>query len=106
MRIKYSPDSRDKLKTLKKESGKKFTDGIINGINSLTDNPKKCPSIENILGIPSPYYFLHIQYHYIFYRIDRDIIYVTDIYNEREDFLGKMFGIKLRTQESIDYWGE
>jgi hypothetical protein len=106
MRIKYSPDSRDKLKTLRKELGKKFTDGIINGINSLTDNPKKCPSIENILGIPSPYYFLHIQYHYIFYRIDRDIIYVTDIYNEREDFLGKMFGIKLRTQESIDYWGE
>jgi mRNA-degrading endonuclease RelE of RelBE toxin-antitoxin system len=106
MRIRYSPDSRDRLKTLKKEIGKKFTDGIINGINSLADNPKKCPSVENILGIPSPYYFLHIQHHYVFYRIDSDIIYVTDIYNEREDFLEKMFGIKLRTQESIDYWGE
>ena len=30
----------------------------------------------------------------------------TDIYNEREDFLWKMFGIKLRTDESIEYWVE
>ena len=42
----------------------------------------------------------------MFYRIDEEIIYISDIYNECEDFMWKMFGIKLRTQESIDYWGE
>lgn len=45
-------------------------------------------------------------YNYIFYRIEEEIIYVTDIYNEREDFMWDMFGIRLRTDESIDYWGE
>lgn len=34
------------------------------------------------------------------------LAYISDIYNEREDFMWKMFGIKLRTQESVDYWGE
>ena len=34
------------------------------------------------------------------------IVFIADIYNEREDFMWKMFGIKLRTQESQDYWGE
>ena len=45
-------------------------------------------------------------YNYVFYRIEEGIIYVTDIYNEREDFMWDMFGIRLRTDESIDYWGE
>lgn len=48
----------------------------------------------------------NIEYNYVFYRVDDDIIYVVAIYNEREDFMWKMFGITLRTQESIDYWGE
>lgn len=59
-----------------------------------------------MLGIPSSYFFLHIEYYYVFYRIEKDIIYITDIYNEREDIMWKMFGIKLRTQESEDYWGD
>ena len=46
------------------------------------------------------------EHNYIFYRIEEGIIYVTDIYNEREDFMWDMFGIRLRTDESIDYWGE
>jgi hypothetical protein len=35
-----------------------------------------------------------------------DIVFIADIYDEREDFMWKLFGIKLRTQESQDYWGE
>ena len=35
-----------------------------------------------------------------------DIVFIADIYDEREDFMSKLFGIKLRTQESQDYWGE
>ena len=78
----------------------------MNAINGLTANPRKCPSIESMLEIPSPYYFLHAEHNYVFYRIEQETIFVTDIYHEREDFMWKMFGIRLRTQESIDYWGE
>lgn len=106
MKIRYSPDARDELKRIKKEYGVKIAGIITNSINGLADNPRKCPTIESVLGIPSPYYFLHIHSNYVFYRINDDNIYITDIYNEKEDFMWKMFGIRLRTQESIDYWGE
>jgi len=56
--------------------------------------------------IQNPYYFLHIDKFYIFYRFDEETIFVNEIFNEKEDFMSKMFGIELRTQESIDYWGE
>lgn len=106
MKIKYSPDARDRLKQIKNDAGTKVVGTITNGINNLKNTSKRCPSIENMLGIPSPYYFLHIEHNYVFYRIDDDIIFVTAICNEREDFMWKMFGIRLRTQDSIDYWGE
>jgi mRNA-degrading endonuclease RelE of RelBE toxin-antitoxin system len=106
LKLKYSPDSRDKLKSIKTEFGYKNVKVIMDAINGLSDNPRKCPSIEKMLGISCPYFYLHIQHFCVFYRIDEDVIYVVDIYNEHEDFMWKMFGIKLRTQESIDYWGE
>lgn len=106
MKIRYSPDARDKLQQIKKHSGIKSVSTIMKTINQLTSYPRRCPSIENMLGIPSPYYFLHTESHYIFYRIEKEIIYVADIYNEREDFIWKMFGLGLRTDESINYCGE
>jgi hypothetical protein len=106
LRIKYSPDARDRLKQLKEQAGVNVAGKITKGVRGLLDNPRQCPSVENMLGIPCPYYFLHIERNYVFYRMDDDVIYITDIYNEREDFMWEMFGVKLRTQESIDYWGE
>lgn len=76
---------------------------ITRSIKGLLDNPRKGAAVEALLGIPTPYRFLHIGHNYAFYRIDNNIIYVTDIYSEREDFMGKLFGINLRTQESIDF---
>lgn len=106
MKIKYSPDASDKLRSIKQTLGTKSVANLMNAIKGLIDNPRKGASIENMLDIPSPYYFLHTENNYVFYRIGDDTIFVTDIYHEREDFMWKMFGIKLRTQESIDYWGE
>lgn len=106
MRIKYSPDSADRLREIKQERGNKTLATITKSIRSLSDNPNGCPKIASILDIKSPYHYLHIAHFYIFYRVDDELIYISDIYNEREDFMWKMFGVKLRTQESIDYWGE
>lgn len=52
------------------------------------------------------YRLLHVEHSYEFYRIENDIVYVTDIYNEREDFMWEMFRVNLRKQESVDFWGE
>lgn len=106
MRIKYSPDASGKLKQMRKYVGQKKISKIIKSIRGLLIAPYKCPAVESMLGISNPYYFLHVEQYYIFYRVENNIVFVTDIYNENEDFMWKMFGIKLRTQESQDYWGE
>lgn len=106
MKIEYSLDASDKLRQIKQAAGTRTLGTLMHAIRLLSSNPKMCPKIEDLLGIPSPYYFLHKEHNYIFYRIENETIFVTDIYHEREDFLWKMFGIHLRTQESIDYWGE
>lgn len=106
MIIKYSPDASDKLRELKKNAGIKTVSIITKSIRGLEDNPHKGASVEGILGISNPYYFLHVEQNYVFYSIDSSQIYILDIYSERENFMWKMFGISLRTQESIDFWKE
>ena len=106
MKIKYSPDAREQLKQIKRIAGDRSTGKILKAINRLADNPWMCPTIEKMLGVPSPYHFLHVEQNYVFYRGNKENVFVTAIYNEREDFMWKMFGIRLRTQESRDYWGE
>ncbi len=106
MRIKYSPDASGKLRQIRKSAGQKKISRITKSIRGLLGAPYKCPTVERMIGISNPYYFLHVEHYYVFYRVENDIIFISDIYNEREDFLWKMFGMKLRTQESEDYWGE
>lgn len=106
MRVVYTPDSREKLKQIKTFQGTKPVSFLTRSIRDLSSNPQKGGSVEKYLGIPNPYLFLHINDYYVFYIISDKMIKIEKIYNEREDFMQKMFGINLRTQESIDYWGE
>lgn len=106
MKIRYSPDASGKLRHIRKYAGQKRISKITKSIRGLVGTPHKGSTVESMLGISIPYYFLHVEHHYIFYRVEKEIIFISDIYNEREDFMQKMFGMKLRTQESQDYWGE
>lgn len=106
MKIKYSPDARDRLKTIKSDYSIKLASVITKSIRMLSDNPRLGPSVENMLGISSPYFFLHTNGYYVFYRLEPEYIFITDIFSEREDFMWKLFGIRLRTQESFDCWDE
>lgn len=113
-KLKYSPDASDKLRELKKQISTsygsdvaiKIVSKIMREIRGLQDNPEKGPSVEAMLGISTTYRFLHVEKNYAFYRIENDTVYVTDIYNEREDFLWRMFRVNLRTKDSMDFWGE
>lgn len=105
MRIKYSPDASRKLKEIRKYVGQKVSK-LTKSIRGLSDAPYKCPTVESMLGIANPYYFLHVDNYYIFYKVEKGTVFISDIYSEREDFMGKLFGINLRTRESQDYWGE
>ena len=108
MTIQYSPEAVDRLKDIKRVFGINTYKNIRESISVLFTVPQKGALVENYIEVPNPYRFLHVSQHYIFYRIDENTsaVKITDIFNEREDFLRTMFGIRLRTQESLDYWEE
>ena len=113
-KLKYSPDARDKLREIKKQIAlfhgnqlaTKIVSKIKGNIRDLQNNPEKGTSVEALLGIPTSYRFLHIEHNYVFYKFQENTVFVTDIYNEKENFMWKIFGINLRTQDSIEFWGE
>lgn len=113
-KVKYSPEAGDKLRELKKQISNLYGESvatrviskIMSDIRGLRDYPEKGPSVEALLGIPTPYRFIHIEKNYVFYRLEYDTVLVTDIYNERENFMWRMFKVDLRTEESMDFWKE
>ena len=47
---------------------------------------------------------LYVLRNYVFYQIKDDFIMIVDIYNEKEDFMWELFGIKTRAEEAENYW--
>ena len=45
-------------------------------------------------GVDTDCLCIFVAKNYVFYRIEPNCIYVVNIYNEREDFMMDLFGIK------------
>lgn len=112
--IRYTPEARKKLMQMKDDLVENYGSSkasaivkkIIKAIDDLQIFEKKGISVEQCLGIPCRYRMLIVYHNYIFYRVEDNHIDIVAIYNEREDFLWKLFGIKTTTQETLDYWQE
>ena len=113
-RLEYSQIARRKLKALRirltSEYGSAVSSKIIKQITSaargLETFEEKGISISSIYGIKCDYRYLYIAHNYLFYRIENDKVIVAEIFDEREDFMYKLFGITTTSQDSIDYWDE
>jgi hypothetical protein len=49
---------------------------------------------------------LYVQHNYVFYKVTKDRVVIVDVYNEKEDFMWKLFGVQTRLQNTDDYWSE
>ena len=67
---------------------------------------KKGIAVSAMYNIECDYRYLYVSHNYVFYRIESEKIIIVEMFDEREDFMYKLFGISTRTQESIDYWGD
>ena len=100
-KIRYTPDAADKLRDINrtvseqfgKEKAKSVIESITGAIRGLVDNEQKGPSVEGMFGIDSDYRYIYVSKNYVFYNIESDCIRITNIYNEKEDFMRLMFGI-------------
>lgn len=69
--------------------------------------PQSGTRISLQYDIECDYNYIFLEQNYFFYRIkDKDTILILEMFNEKEDFMRKIFGIVTTSQETIDYWGE
>lgn len=52
------------------------------------------------------YEIIYSHKNYFLYFIEGNVVKVMELYDEREDFAGALFGIITTTQETLDYWNE
>lgn len=50
-------------------------------------------SVSSMYGIECDYRYIYAGGNYLFYRIERDKIIIAEMFDEREDFMYKIFGI-------------
>lgn len=111
-KIKYTPDAADKIRALNQyithhygsDKAQKIIRIITDAVRGLSQNERKGVKASNMFDIVTDYRYIFIAKNYIFYRIEEEYICIINIYNEREDFMWQLFGIKTIEQDNIDYW--
>ena len=113
-KVEYSQIVRRKLKVLRgrltsefgsevsKKSIKKITD-VARGLGNFEE---KGILVSSMYDIECDYRYIYVAHNYLFYRIEADKIIIAEMFDDREDFMYKLFGISTISQESIDYWDE
>lgn len=113
-KIEYSQIVRRKLKILKwrltcefgSEVSRKTLKQITDAARSLENFAEKGASVAAMYNIDCDYRYLCVGHNYLFYRIEIDKIVIVEIFDNKEDFMYKLFGISTTSQESLDYWDE
>ena len=113
-KVAYSQIVRRKLKNLRArltsefgaEVSRKSIKQITDAARGLEDFEEKGLSVSSMYGIECDDRYIYAGRNYLFYRIERDKIIIAEMFDEREDFMYKLFGIATTTQESLDYWNE
>ena len=111
-KLLYSPDYTDKLLNLKRyldaqfgtEVRKRILKEIGLKVRSLRDNEKMGYSVRDVYGVDTECLCLFVSKNYVFYTISEDVIYIVNIYNEREDFMMNLFGIRIVSEG--DEWDD
>ena len=113
-RIEYSRIAAQKLKALKdrltvefgKDVSQKTMEQIIQAVRGLEVFPEKGKMLSALYDIECDYRFLYVKHNYLFYRIEENRIIIVEIFDGREDFILKLFGITTTSPDTLDYWNE
>jgi plasmid stabilization system protein ParE len=114
LKVEYSQIVRKKMKVLKKyltdsfgeNNAKKGIKQITSSIKKLGNHPDMGIDLSGMFGVDTDYKYLYVNHNYMFYYVEEDKVIVAEMFDEREDFMYKLFGISSESEESVDYWGE
>ena len=106
-RIVYSPDYKEKIIQLRNDldlkygpsSRKKVLADINHRLQLLRTQNYLGISLREMYGIDCDFYYLFVAHNYIFYEVGPEIIFVINMYHEREDHIIKFLGNITRLHE-------
>ena len=107
-KLVYSPDYKEKISVLRdwldlrfgKQIRVKCMAEIKGRLSSLKELPGQGMSVRDMFEVDSDYEFIYVAHNYIFYYQDEARIYIVNIYDDREDFMYKLFGIRTTSEEA------
>lgn len=113
-KVEYSQIVRSKLKSLRErltneygsETARRSLKRITDAARSLEKFAEKGVSVSAMYNIDCDYRYLYAGHNYLFYRIETDRIIIVEMFDDREDFMYKLFGISTTLQETVEYWNE
>ena len=113
-KIVYSPDFKEKIEILRdwldlrfgKSTRIKHLTEIKKRLASLKEFPSQGMSVRSMFGVDSEYEFIFVSHNYIFYYQDEKVIHIVNIYDDREDFMYKLFGIRTSSIGTDPHWRE
>lgn len=101
MEIYYSPKAKEDLWRIRESILSTWDDEslvvqvigkITKSIRNLEQFPYMGEKISSTLEIPSSYRCLFSSHNYIFYRIEKERIFIVRILNEKQDYMRILFG--------------
>ena len=113
-KVEYSQIARRKLKALKirlsaefgVETSERSIKHILDAVRGLEAFPEKGVSVSALYNIDCGYRYLYVKHNYLFCRIEEERIVIVEIFDEREDFMYKLFGLSSDPGNSSDHWNE
>ena len=112
--IEYSLIVRNKLKDLREkltqsygtDISKKTIKKITDSVRSLEIFELKGMKVSDTYDVECDYRYFYTNHQYIFYRIESEKIIIVEMFDEREDFMWKLFQIDTTSQETYLFWKE
>ena len=115
-KIVYSPRYKKKLGEIKKYLDISFGEKVRKEkLRIVTDRlhqlrfpefEESGVSLRDLYGLNTDYRYVFTEHNYVFYRIEKDCIRIVNIYNEREDFMLDLFGLRTLDETAEAYWDD
>ena len=114
MKIEITPEAFNDLEGIReylddefgKKKEKEILKGILNDLKRLGRYPDTDTKLFERFGIETDYKCLYTHENYAFFRIENDKIKIIRILSTKRDFMYILFGIKMTSDDSDDYWDE
>lgn len=114
LKVEYSKIVLRKLQAIKNKicagfgedvATKKLTH-LVDTLDNLALSSNPGESMEDRYGVKTDYRYVIVTPNIFILSVKNDKVVIKQVFNEKEDFIYKMFKIKMRSRESINYWGE